>query len=84
MKFMPFVEPEDSSPYPQELTTGPNPESIESSSYSHILFKIHLNIIVPLQPFSPKVSLKFKINVIFLININAREHLNLNLNVLSD
>lgn len=82
MKFMPFVEPEDSSPCPQEPTAGPYPESIESSSYPDILFKIHLNIIVPRQPSSHEASLKFKINVIFLVNINVWNHLNLNVNVL--
>jgi hypothetical protein len=84
MKCSPFMELEDSSPCSQQPTTGRYPESIESSRYSHILFKIHLNIIFPLQRSSPKMPIKLRTNVIILINVNARKHLYLSLNILSD
>jgi hypothetical protein len=51
------MEPEGSLPHSQVPVTCPNPEPARSSPYptSHFL-KIHLNIIIPSTPGSPKWS----------------------------
>jgi len=53
------MEPESSLPHSQVHATCPYPEPARSSPHPHIL-KIHLNIIVPATPGSPKLSLSFR------------------------
>jgi hypothetical protein len=54
------MEPEGSLPHSQLPATCPYPEPARSSPYPHTpLPNIHLNIILPSTPLSPKWSLSF-------------------------
>jgi len=52
------MEPEGSLPHSQMPATWPYPRPARSSPHSHI--PIHLNIILPSKPGSPKWTLSFK------------------------
>jgi len=44
------MEPESLLPCLQQPTTGPYPDTDESSPHPYTLFKVHFNIILPSMP----------------------------------
>jgi hypothetical protein len=68
-------EPEGSSPYSQQLTTGPYPEPVESNPHIPAnLPKIHSAPIVPPTPWSSEWSLSFGISHQNLVHFSLLSH----------